>query len=88
MSIFLRGLIAYLIAMTVSILFSIVVGDMDGIRKQCRDKVGFPAFLFAVYLLPLVLALEQVIPGLIDELRPLIFKPGQFTNLKARRTDV
>jgi len=88
MSIFLRGLIVYLIAMTVLILISIVVGDLDGIRKQSRDKIGSLTFLLAVYLLPLLILFELVDPGFLNELRPFLFKPTQFTILKGRRTDV
>jgi len=89
-------LLVYLIAMTGLVMLSYVNGEMRTIYRQCRSPIGFLIFLLAVYLSPPLIVLEAVDPGLLNELRPFIFKPGQFAplpgvfhrTLRERRTDV
>jgi len=87
MLLFDKILIAYLLAMSVLGLICIICDDLGKDPKLRRDKIGIPVFLVVWNLLPLVLLLEQLLPGLIGELQPYIFRPGRLTNLKGRRTD-
>lgn len=73
--------LVYLIAMTGLVMLSYVNGEMRTIYRQCRSPIGFPLFLLAVYLSPILIGIEMAVPGFLNELRPLIFKKGQFTPL-------
>jgi hypothetical protein len=85
-------LILYFLLVTASIIVSLVdwfgSGNLKKVYGQCRSVIGFPIFLLSVYFLPLLLAGEVVSPGLLDELRPLIFRPGHYTDHRKNRTDV
>ena len=85
-------LIAYLIAVTVLIITSLVSwfgsGNLRKVYAECRSVIGFPIFLLTAYFLPPLLAVEMVVPGFLDELRPLIFKPDHYTDHRKNRTDV
>jgi hypothetical protein len=87
MLLFDKILIVYLLGMSVLGLICIICDDLGKDPKLRRDMVGISVFLVVWDLLPLVLLLEQLLPGLIGELQPYIFRPGRFTNLNGRRTD-
>ncbi len=81
--------VLYLLVVTVLLIVGLVEwagsGELKKVYGQCRRGIGFPIFLLSAYCLPLLLAGEMVSPGLLNELRPLIFKPGQIDDLRQYR---
>ena len=87
MSMLVKLLIAYLVIDTIFIILDWFVGVLKKVKGRCRHTIGFPIFLLAVYLFPMLVFGEMIIPGLLSDLRPLIFGPGRLTVPGDRRTD-